>query len=159
MGDPAELRPATPADVERLLELWTALIEHHRSLDSGYPATPGLAQALGREIDRSMREPACRIWVAETDRRLVGFLFGEAEAAASGLPGGGMAWIHELWVEPDARRAGVGRALVERALSFFSERRSRRISVRVESGNREGRAFWESLEFAERAWILERRAL
>lgn len=155
----AAIRAAAPDDLERLIELWTALVEHHRSLDPEYPRTPGLRDAFKSEIERGMRDPGCRIWVAESEGATLGFLFAEAETESPAVEEGGIGWIHELYVDPRARRSGVGRALVERALAFFRERRSGRVSVRVETPNVLGREFWESLGFSERALILERRSL
>ncbi len=154
MAEPARIRLAATADREALLGLWLDLLAHHRSLDSDYPALPGIREALLRELGRGFSDPACRLWVAEGDGGLVGFLFAEHEAAEEGV---GMSWIHELYVEPAARRVGVGRDLVAAARDFFTERRAARISVRVETRNGAGLRFWHALGFDEKALILERR--
>jgi len=153
MGEPARIRLAAPADREALLGLWLDLVAHHRRLDPDYPALPGIREALLRELGRGLSNPACRLWVAESDGGLAGFLFAEHEAADQGV---GMSWIHELYVESPARRAGIGRDLVAEARAFFAERGAARISVRVEIRNEFGLRFWHSLGFDEKALILER---
>ena len=157
MGEDARIRAATPGDRACLVSLWLDLVAHHRRLDPDYPALPGIRDALEREVERGLAEPACRLWLAERAGEPLGFLFAEIEA--TGLPGsgGGLAWIHELFVIPEARRRGVAGRLVEAALAFFAERGSTRSSVRVESSNSEGERFWLALGFSEKARILERR--
>jgi ribosomal protein S18 acetylase RimI-like enzyme len=149
------VRPAGADDRAALLQLWLALIEHHQRLDPHYPRVPGIRDALDRELTRGLHDPACRILIAE-DGAALGFLFAEVETSGPGAAGG-MSWIHEIYVDDRARRRGIGQALVGRALAFFEERRGGRISVRVETGNGEGLAFWSAIGFEQNALILTRR--
>ncbi len=157
MGEDARIRRAAPGDRARLVSLWLDLVAHHRRLDPDYPAVPGIRDALQREIERGLTQPACGMWLAEAADEPVGFLFAEVEATGSPASGGGLAWIHELFVAPEARRRGIASRLVEAALAFFAERGSSRTAVRVESANSEGERFWRARGFGERARILERR--
>ncbi len=157
MGEPAQIRAVSREDREPLLGLWLDLVLHHRRLDPDYPALPGIREALLAEIERGLREPSCRIWLAESDGVAVGFVFAETEGRAPGAPSVGMGWIHELYVESDSRRRGLGRALVEQSIAFFTEQGRSRFSVRVESGNRDGLRFWRELGLDDKAFILEKR--
>ena len=131
------------------MALWIDLVEHHRGLDPDYPTTPGIRAALGRELDRGLKGKACRIYVAEHDTQLAGFIFAEVED-------GGTGWIHELFVVERERRQGLARRLVDRALLFLGERGASRHSVRVERLNEGGTRFWEELGFLPRATIFEK---
>ena len=171
MAASTRVRAATPVDRERLVSLWIDLVEHHRRLDPGYPAAPGVREALRGEVERGLRSRSCRILVAEpaqsgagtegdpgaVDPGLVGFLFAEVEAPSPGAAGaGGTSWIHELYIAPEWRSRGLARALVERAQEFFDELGVGRVGVRVERANEQGLAFWRHLGFGESAFILER---
>ncbi len=155
-GDP-RVRPAGSRDSEALLGLWLDLVLHHRRLDPDYPSLPGIREALLGEVERGLRAPGCQIWLAEDDGAPVGFLFAELDGPEGGASSGGSGWIHELYVEPDWRRQGLARALVDEASAFFDERGRSRFSVRVESANQEGLSFWRELGLEERARILEKR--
>jgi GNAT superfamily N-acetyltransferase len=113
-----------------------------------------LRPGLRSEIDRGLLQGHCGIWLAQTGAAPAGFCFAESEEQASPRDAGGAGWIHELWVEPDWRRRGVGAALVRPALDFLA-RRASRISVRVEAANSDGLGFWSALGFRPRANVLE----
>ena len=131
-------------------------MEHHQRLAPDYPVLAGIREVISSEIRRGGSRDNCRLFVAERDGRLVGFLFAEIESG--GGPGGepGTAWVHELWVEPEQRKRGIAALLIAESDAFFRARGVRRISVRVESSNGAGLDFWSRLGFGERARILER---
>lgn len=151
------IRSAGAQDRHELLGLWLDLIEHHRRLDPDYPGLPGVREVLLREISRGLTDPSCQLGLAVPGPR--GFVFCEFEKApalrsAGPLPASG--WIHELYVVPEWRRRGLGGRLVDFATDFLETLGGARLSVRVESGNGPGLAFWERHGFAERERILRR---
>ena len=139
-----------------MLALWLDLVDHHRRLTPEYPVLASIREVIASEIRRGSSRDNCRLFVAELEGRLVGFLFAEIEPGAG--PGGepSPAWIHELWVEPDQRKQGVAALLLAESDAFFHSRGVRRLSVRVESSNGASLDFWSRLGFGERARILER---
>ncbi len=56
-------------------------------------------------------------------------------------------WLEDLYVEEEARRLGLGRALTEAAIGRASERGSRRIQLDVNERNPEALALYEELGF------------
>ena len=65
--------------------------------------------------------------------------------------------ITDLFVRPEVRRGGVGRALVDAAIAWLVEFGVRRVEVRVLRANPEGQAFWRALGFGEFVDVLHRR--
>ena len=57
-------------------------------------------------------------------------------------------WLEDLFVEPAARRSGLGVALVEAACDSARRRGSRRIELDVSEENAEALALYESLGFS-----------
>ena len=154
---PGSIRVARRADRDAVLALWLDLVAYHRQLDPDYPLPSGLRASLQRELERVLRSPHCSVWVAQEDGELAGFLLAELEARRPSIPSGVRScWIHELFVSPEWRRRGIGRALVQHAEQFFESRGAGRPAVRVVSGNRAALRFWERAGFSEKARILER---
>lgn len=56
-------------------------------------------------------------------------------------------WLEDLYVREDARRSGLGRALVEGALGRARERGCRRIELDVNEDNAAARALYEACGF------------
>ncbi len=141
-----------------MLQLWLDLVEYHRRLDPDYPCVPGIREVLLKEIDRGLRGLSCWVGVAEDEaQELVGFVFAEVERGAGPRHDStDVGWIHELYVDSAWRQRGVGSALLAFVDEFFAQRVPARVSVRVESGNKDGRRFWLRRGFAERERTLSK---
>lgn len=57
-------------------------------------------------------------------------------------------WLEDLWVREDARRGGLGRALVEAACARAADRGCRRIELDVSEANDAALALYEPLGFS-----------
>jgi RimJ/RimL family protein N-acetyltransferase len=77
----------------------------------------------------------------ENDRRLIGI--------ASGLPTAteGAAMLIGMWVSPDARRQGVGEALVRRVIAWAEEQGYRHLELDVTVGNDRAERLYEQCGF------------
>jgi GNAT superfamily N-acetyltransferase len=61
----------------------------------------------------------------------------------------GVAYVYAMWVAPDARGAGVGRALLEAVAGWARDRGCERLVLRVTETNERARHFYASCGFAE----------
>lgn len=76
--------------------------------------------------------------MAEGPEGVAGFAFAEDEGSCGA--------IHELYVVPEQRRRGTGRALAERAVAWLASRGALP-RIRVEQSNRSAQSFWVKLGF------------
>ena len=99
--------------------------------------------AYWTEMTRSVTEPDRHaMFLAEDAAAAVGIAFGlvDRERADRAHLGG-------MWVDPAARRRGVGRALVDAVLAWARERRFRDIVLWVAEGNAAATALYERAGF------------
>ena len=82
------------------------------------------------------------MFVAEDDGRAIGMAFGVLQRDHPDVP-----HLGGLWVEPDARAAGVGRALTAAVLLWARRRGFRRIGLWVTEGNAAAIALYERMGF------------
>jgi putative acetyltransferase len=118
------IRPATPADAPALTRVWRRAVEatHHF-------LTPDAVDAIETDVAAWLNSGAPNLWAWDQDGRLVAFL---------GLSGDELA---ALFVDPRLHRSGVGRRLVDHALSLGARRLS------VNEDNPGARAFYERQGF------------
>jgi putative acetyltransferase len=100
------LRRGAAADAEAIGTL------HRYTMRTSLPFLPDL-HALADVIDYVGREvlPNNEVWVAEAGGRTLGYIAFDA------------AWIHQLYVHPDAQGQGIGPALLGKALADGRPRR------------------------------------
>jgi ribosomal protein S18 acetylase RimI-like enzyme len=146
--------------VERLREPALALHRHEIAVQ------PDLAGAPARDDDTYwsfyesrfadwMRDGNGFCFVAErADSAVLGFVFCvEREELAAYESAGPVGYVEEIGVVDDARRLGVGRALMDAARSRFKERGYSYFELSTVPGNDDARAFYERLGM-QRAAVL-----
>ena len=120
---------ASLTDTAALVALWEAC-----GLTRPWnPPTPDIARGLAG--------PASTILVARRD----GALAGSVMAGHDGHRG----WVYYLAVAPDARRAGLGRALMDAAEAWLRERGAPKLQLMVRTGNEQALAFYRALGFVD----------
>lgn len=98
------IRPATVSDVPDLLALIRELAAYEKEPDAVVATEDDLRVALFGP------DPSAGCHVAELDGTVVGFaLWYRTFSTWQGKPG---MWLEDLFVRPDARRAGLGKALL-----------------------------------------------
>lgn len=87
--------------------------------------------------------PAAEVLIGEVDGVPSGFaLFFQTFSTFEGKPG---IWLEDLFVEPSARGAGLGRALLARLAALVIERGGARLEWAVLDWNELGKGFYRSI--------------
>ncbi len=108
------IREAGPDDVKRIRELIVELARYERAVDQVKAGEEQLRQALFGPA------PAVHALVAELDGRVVGFaLYFLNFSTWEGTHG---IYLEDLFVEPEHRGTGLGKALLTRLATIASER-------------------------------------
>jgi GNAT superfamily N-acetyltransferase len=128
-GTGTTVRAAGAGDVERLLELFAALADYEQLRDELRADPQSLREALFGE------RPAASALLAERDGETAGYaLFFPTFSSFRASRG---IWLEDLFVLPEHRKAGVGRALLSA------------VAARVPGA--EGRLEWAALDWNELA--------
>ena len=119
---------------------------------------PGCGTEFARQMLDDASGPGGIVLVAEDNGRIVGFASGRVETRAererlavidfrNGI-------VPELYVSPDWRRRGVGRALLARLDQHFRGQGCQASVIEVFAPNDEARTFYRSLGYEERdIWL------
>lgn len=118
------IRPSTPADGERAVQIWRDAVDATHDF-----LTPEDRIAIEAEVRSFL--PSAPLWLAvDPDDQAIGFML---------LDGASM---EALFVDPAHRGAGVGRALVAQALEHHSI-----LTTEVNEQNAQAVGFYERLRF------------
>jgi ribosomal protein S18 acetylase RimI-like enzyme len=149
------VRRAGPADLDALVELWLEMTRHHQDLDPYFRLRPDARGEVRRLMARELEDPDAAAWLAGDPP--AGFCVVRIDRAPPIQEERERAEITDLGVRPGARRAGIGRDLVEAALAWVRGRGVARVEIRVAVRNAEGQAFWRALGFGDFMDVLQRR--
>jgi ribosomal protein S18 acetylase RimI-like enzyme len=148
MAEDAVVRPAGPEDVPAAARLAAELVRLHHGLDPARfmciePLEEGYAHFLRTQIGREDSV----VLVATVDGAVVGYVL-------AGLVGrdwmdlrDACGMLHDVYVDPAARGAGLGRRLVEEAAARLIRLGAPRVLLMTAWANPGARRFFESLGF------------
>ena len=143
------IRKATEADGRRVAELAVKLARQHEDYDpqrfarlydeqsaAGYY---GSRNETGDEI----------VLVAEIDNEIIGFAYIQYEAVNYPALLENAAWLHDIYVEQEARSAGAGKLLIEKSIEAARELGADKLMLSVAAKNELARDFFEQKGFRE----------
>ena len=131
------IRFAEPGDVPVIMELIRGLARYEKLEHEVEASEERLRRGLFGE------RPYAETLIAEQDGKAVGFaLFFHNFSTFLGLPG---IYLEDLFVVPEQRGAGVGRALLQRLARLAVERGCGRLEWAVLDWNRDAIRFYERL--------------
>lgn len=143
------IREATPADVPDVLRLIRALATYEREPDAVVTTEADLQRwVFGADAVAS-------VLVAEAEGRVVGIaLWFRSFSTWTGQPG---IYLEDLFVEPDARGSGLGKAMLVELARIAVDRGYARVEWAVLDWNQPSIDFYESLGAQlMREWLLVR---
>jgi ribosomal protein S18 acetylase RimI-like enzyme len=143
------IRPGRREDAEAAARLWMQSAEEHTAHDRIYAIAPGAERVMRRFLADLASSSHSFLFVAESDGRVVGFISGELREGSLTFRQRTWASVDDVFVEPDSRNLGIGRALLEGVEAWAKKRRADGISLQVAAANGRGRKFYEELGFRE----------
>jgi ribosomal protein S18 acetylase RimI-like enzyme len=132
---PTTIRRAGVDDVDALAPLFDAYRRFYEQ-----PGDVALASAF---LHDRLERGESTLLVAEADRQLLGFC--QLYPTWCSVAAARIFVLYDLFVDPDARRAGVGRALMRAAQAFAREAGAARIDLSTARTNERAQALYESL--------------
>jgi ribosomal protein S18 acetylase RimI-like enzyme len=143
------IRPGRREDAAEAARLWMQSAEEHTGHDEIYATAPDAERVMRRFLADLTGSSHSFLFVAEAGSRTVGFISGELREGSPTFRQRTWASVDDVYVEPEHRNLGVGRALLESVEAWARERHADGISLQVAAANERGRKFYAELGFRE----------
>jgi ribosomal protein S18 acetylase RimI-like enzyme len=143
------VRRARRADLSAVGHLGAQLLRAHHEFDRDRFMAPGkdpeggYAWFLGTQLSRRNAV----VFVAERDAAIVGYVYAEVEPRSWKELRDEAGFIHDVLVDPAARRAGVATALLEAAFAWLRTHGVPRVVLWTAHANQPARRLFTSLGF------------
>ncbi|HVZ89855.1 MAG TPA: GNAT family N-acetyltransferase [Polyangia bacterium] len=142
------VRPARREDLPAVSRLAAELVRLHHRMDAARfmllePLEQGYEWFFSQELDNK----DALILVAEIEGRITGYAYGTLEPRDWNDLLDACGKLNDLYVDPTARRAGAGRALVTEMFAALRARGAPRVVLLSGWKNPDAHAFFESLGF------------
>ena len=141
------VRDATQQDIDRVVELWAEHVDFHAQCDPRFERREGSEDGFAQHLRTQLDKSDYLLVVGEIDGEVAGFLNGELSDYPPCFAHRAHGFIDNLAVSPQWQRAGLGTALVEKAMAWFSAKGVTTVEGRVLLSNPMAMAFWQKTEF------------
>ena len=149
MNEDFTIRPGRREDAAETARLWMRSAEEHTAHDRVYQTAPGAEKTMRRFLADVANSGYSFLFVVAAGDRTVGFISGELRQGSPTFLPKTWASVDDVFVEPEYRNRGMGRALIQSVQSWAKERDADGISLQVAAANSRGRKFYENLGFRE----------
>lgn len=155
MNDVAVLiRPAQKDDLPQVARLAAELVRLHYSLDAArFILSPGLEEGYEWFLGKELARKESIIFVAERPgadgerNEILGYAWGRLEPRDWMELRDACGRLHEIYIDPAARRLGLGKRLMQETLQWLEAQGAPRIILTSAYKNHDAHTFFESLGF------------
>jgi GNAT superfamily N-acetyltransferase len=144
---PVEVRNAVEGDETAIAGLLIRLVDQHVAYDpqrfSNFITLEGAAAFYRSRIDAE----EAAVVVAEIEGQIAGFAYLEFEERNYADLLDKAAWLHDIYLEPEARSAGTGKALMQASIKAARELGGDKLLLGVAAKNLAAQAFFEGFGF------------
>lgn len=149
-------RLASRADIPELSKLYERLCDEMVALKPIWKLTDGLPEPIDTALEQLLDSSGTTVYVGEIDSVPVGFLLWTETRL---LPQAGpalMATVDLIFTAPEARRVGVGEAMMQRLFADAGTSGIGLFDAVVPPGHRDAKNFFESNGFKARRIVMHR---
>jgi ribosomal protein S18 acetylase RimI-like enzyme len=143
------IRQGRKDDAAEAARLWMQSAEEHTAHDKVYETALGAEKTMRRFLADVANSGYSFLFVAAAGDRTVGFISGELRQGSPTFLPKTWASVDDVFVRPEYRNRGMGRALLQSVQAWAQERGADGISLQVAAANARGRKFYEDLGFRE----------
>ena len=132
--DEVTYRLAVAEDLPVIAGMYAQMDQFFRGFSYRFPEVENIGEALVDSFRRTLGRFSV-VYIAELDGKVAGFMLGRVKRVAPYLGGVMVGELSDMWVEPEARRLGVGKELSLITMKWLSDQGVHSIEVQILEGN------------------------
>jgi ribosomal protein S18 acetylase RimI-like enzyme len=142
------IRALKPEDLRRVGELAGQLVrQHHETDPERFFSIPNVERGYAEYFRSQLKDKNAVLLVAEEGDAILGYSYGRLEPRDWNMLLDEHGAIHDILVDPAARRSGTGRSLVTAMMSELAKRGAKRVVLATMVGNTAAQKLFESVGF------------
>ncbi|MEJ2709166.1 MAG: GNAT family N-acetyltransferase [Anaerolineales bacterium] len=139
-------RLSEEADLPVIAGMYDKMDAYFRQFSYRFPEVENVGQAWLDSFRRTLGRFSV-VYVAELEGKVVGFMLGRVKRVAPYLGGVLVGELSDMWVEPDARRYGIGEKLSRLTINWLREQKVHSVEVQILEGNQPIWRLYEKMGF------------
>jgi ribosomal protein S18 acetylase RimI-like enzyme len=145
----AVIRPARRQDLPALGRLGALLVQEHHEFDPRrfIPATERTASGYAAWLGSQLEEPGVIVLVAERNGQVLGYAYGGVEGPDYMSLRGPAGVLYDIIVDPDHRRGGLGRMLLDSVIEALEAQGPPRVVLSTAAQNLPAQRLFERAGF------------
>lgn len=145
--DNYNIRAAGNHDIDDIIEIWSAMMNGHETMDSRIQLAPGAVTAYRGYVCHHLANRDARVFVAEAEERIVGFGLIVIQRNLPMFLPPYYGYLSDLAVDETQRGRGIGRALVAAIVQWLRTRGIDSIQLQHYTENENAGGFWTNSGF------------
>jgi GNAT superfamily N-acetyltransferase len=145
------IRKAEPRDLPVLGRLGAMLVRTHYEFDKQRFLAPvdGIENGYAAFLGRALQSPDDCVFVADDDGKIIGYAYAALEPLSWKELRGPAGFVHDLAVDENSRRKGVGTQLMKAAMDWLRDRGAPRVILGTAALNQAAHALFHRLGFRD----------
>jgi len=144
-----KIAKAEKEDIKDIVNIWTETIDWHSQFDEDFTLDKEGKTNFSFMVSKALYEPSQVVYVAKSEDKVIGFLFGYTKKHSGFFKKRVIAHISDIAVDEDFRRLGVGSKLMEKfEKDFARENQADELTLYVHLLNEPGVQFYEKLGYS-----------
>jgi ribosomal protein S18 acetylase RimI-like enzyme len=139
-------RLSEEADLPVIAGMYDKMDAYFRQFSYRFPEVETVGQAWLDSFRRTLGRFSV-VYVAVLEGKVVGFMLGRVKRVAPYLGGVLVGELSDMWVEPEARRYGIGEKLSRLTIDWLREQKVHSVEVQILEGNQPIWRLYEKMGF------------
>ena len=147
---PIQIRPATKPDLPAISQLAGALLRQHYGFDAKrFLLVENPESGYAWWFEKELQNPRALIWCAELDDRIVAYAYARLEERDWNALLDAHGALHDIFVDPGARRRGIGKELLLAVLGELERRGAPRVVLHTATQNTSATRLFAAVGFRQ----------